>query len=240
MSFLRPITPFQAIYLTIPLVLVGCEVDLGRSRPVETMSQSIDLDRSEMARVQLTMKVGELRVSGGSSKLMDGDFVYVNGQKPVIRYQPSGFRANLSIEQPGGANTSSRGDRYKWDLRFNNDVPINVAVDFGVGQAKLDIGTLNLRGLDVHMGVGQASIDLRGTPRQDYAVNLRGGIGEATVYLPSDVGIIAEAHGGIGGVHVHGLQKREGRYVNDAYGHSKYTIRLDVAGGIGAINLNAS
>ena len=41
----------------------------------------------------------------------------------------------------------------------------------------------------------------------------------------------------VGGINARGLEKRDGRYVNDAYGHAKTNIRLDVHGGIGSINL---
>jgi hypothetical protein len=80
-------------------------------------------------------------------------------------------------------------------------------------------------------------VDLRGMPKNDYDVSIHGGIGEATIYLPEGVGVEAEAHGGIGGINARGLEKRDGRYVNDAYGHAKTNVRLDVHGGIGAINL---
>jgi hypothetical protein len=82
-------------------------------------------------------------------------------------------------------------------------------------------------------------LDLRGDPKRDYDVNIRGGVGEATVYLPQSAGIVADASGGIGGIKVLGLRQSEGHYVNDAYGHAKATIRVDVRGGVGAINLLA-
>jgi hypothetical protein len=74
-------------------------------------------------------------------------------------------------------------------------------------------------------------------PKNDYDVSIHGGVGEATIYLPDGVGVVAEARGGIGGINARGLEKRDGRYVNDAYGRSKTTVRLDVHGGVGAINL---
>jgi predicted membrane protein len=89
------------------------------------------------------------------------------------------------------------------------------------------------------MGVGELHLDLRGMPKHDYSVFIRGGVGEASVYLPSGVGIEAEAKGGIGGIETTGLQKRDGRYVNDALGHAKTTVRLDIRGGIGSIRLVA-
>jgi len=227
--------------LLLPLLLLSaCDVDLGhRAGPPKTEHVSIDLGKTEMARVELRMKVGELRVTGDASKLVEGDLRYLDPEKPAVRTDSSSFRTTVYIDQLTRGHTSSRGDNYSWDLRLNPDVPLDLQLNFGVGEGKLNLGDLNLRTLDVHMGVGQLTVDLRGTPKHDYSLSIHGGVGEATVLFPRGVGIAADAHGGIGGVSARGLEKDNGRYVNSAYGHSKVTIRADVTGGIGQINLIA-
>jgi predicted membrane protein len=87
------------------------------------------------------------------------------------------------------------------------------------------------------MGVGELNMDLRGRPKNDYSVRIRGGVGEATVRLPSDVGVSAEAHGGIGDISARGMRQEGSRYYNEAYGRAKPTIRLDIQGGVGSIKL---
>jgi predicted membrane protein len=96
-----------------------------------------------------------------------------------------------------------------------------------------------LRGLSVEIGAGTLRLDLRGTPTKDYSVRIRGGVGEATVYLPKDVGISASATGGLGEVSVTGLHKNGDRYVNDSSETAKVKIRLDIQGGVGSIKLIA-
>jgi len=142
------------------------------------------------------------------------------------------------VEEPSQVRAGNNGD-YEWDLRFNNDKLMDLNVNFGAGEARLDAGSLNLRSVEIHMGVGELRLDLRGTPRRDYDVRIRGGVGEATVYLPENVGIAADAKGGIGGIKVRGLHESGDRYVNDLYGHAKTNIRLDIRGGVGSINLIA-
>ena len=219
------------------LMLTGCNQDWEPPGPTRTETRSIDLDKSEMVRVELKMGAGELSVHGGSSKLMEAQFDYNRPRlKPEVRYDGAGFRGHLSVEEPSGS--MHRGhETYKWDLRFNDEKPLDLMVHFGAGEGRLDLGSLSLRSLEIHMGVGELRVDLRGHPKKDYDVSIHGGVGEATIYLPEDVGIVADAKGGIGGISAHGLEKREGRYVNQAYGHSKTTVRLDVRGGIGQINL---
>jgi hypothetical protein len=226
-----------AAVATVSLVsLTGC-VEIDSGGPARTDSQSIELDKSELVNVDVKMGAGELNVQGGSSKLMEGQFRFNRSRmRPEVRYDSTGFRGHLVIEQPSHGAHIGNSD-YRWDLRLNDEKPMDLEVNFGAGEGRLNVGSLTLRSLDVHMGVGELRIDLRGTPKNDYTVSVHGGVGEATIYLPTGVGIIADAKGGIGGVNARGLEKRDDRYVNDAYGHAKTTIRLDIRGGIGAINL---
>ena len=231
----RLIVPLAAL-----LALSGCVVDLGPAGPPQTESKSVDLDKTEMVRAELRMGAGELRVRGGSPKLLEGTFRFSRPVlRPDVRYDASGFRGHLTVEEPSHTSGRNRGD-YSWDLRLNDEKPLDLSVHFGAGEARLDLGSLNLRSLDINMGVGELRLDLRGNPQHDFDVNIRGGVGEATVYLPESAGLIAYAKGGIGGIKVRGLQEREGHYVNEAYGHAKASIRLDIRGGVGAINLIAN
>ena len=220
------------------LTLAGCGPDFESRGPLETETRSVDLDKSEFVTVDLRMGAGELSVRGGSPKLMDGEFSFRRlAMRPRIQYESSDFRGRLRVEEPSGVHTGNT--RYRWELRFNDQKPLDLNVDFGAGEGRLDLGSLNLRSLELHMGVGELRLDLRGTPQNDYTVRLRGGVGEATVYLPESAGVVATAQGGIGGITVRGLEKRDGEYVNEAYGHAKTTVRVDIKGGIGAINLIA-
>jgi N-terminal domain of toast_rack, DUF2154 len=232
----------SALLLSLGL-LSGCRRDWSPPGPERTETRNVELDNSEEVRVELRMGAGELRVTGGASKLMEGRFVYNRlRQRPEVTYHggsAAGFRGHLLVEEPHGIHAGS--NRYEWDLAFNDDKPLDLEVNCGAGESRLDLGDLSLRRVDVEMGVGELRMDLRGTPKNDYAVSIRGGVGEATIYLPGNgVGIEAEAEGGIGGINTTGLKKRDGRYVNDALGHAKTTVRLDIHGGIGEIRLIAN
>lgn len=216
--------------------LPGCVSNLDEHGTLHTETRSVDLDKSEFVTVDVRMGAGELSVRGGSPKLMDAEFSFRRlAMRPEIHYDADDFRARLRVEEPSGVHTGNT--RYRWDLRLNDDKPLDLNVDFGAGEGRLDLGSLNLRSAEIHMGVGELRLDLRGTPKKDYTVSLRGGVGEATVYLPEGVGVVADAQGGIGGITARGLEKRGGEYVNEAYGRAKITVRLDIRGGIGAINL---
>jgi hypothetical protein len=87
------------------------------------------------------------------------------------------------------------------------------------------------------MGAGKTTVDLTGDYARNFDASIKGGVGEATVLLPSEVGVRARAEGGLGKINAKGLQREGNSYVNDAYGNSDVTLDVDVQGGVGEINL---
>jgi len=224
--------------LAAVVLLTGCEVEM--TGPVQHETRSIDRDASEYVSVNLRMGAGDLQVSGGASKLAQADFSYnVPSWKPYVRYSSAAGHGTLTIEQPGTTHSHVGSQKYRWELQLSRDVPIDLDVHFGAGEARLDLREVTLRGVNVEMGVGQIDMDLRGAPKRDYEVRIRGGIGQATVRLPRNVGVYARGAGGIGEISTKGLRREGDHWVNDAYDHAKTQIRVDVQGGIGQINLIA-
>lgn len=235
----RLVVPRLVALGTSCLLLTACGPDWGPPGAERTETRSIPLDQSEEVRVDLKMGAGELRVSGGADNLMEGRFTYNRLRlRPEISYSSGGFRGHLAVEEPGNVGGSAR--KYAWDLQFNNQKPLDLEVKCGAGESRLDLQDLTLRRVEIEMGVGELKMDLRGSPKNDYSVHVRGGVGEATIYLPRNVGLEADVQGGIGDIEAAGLEKHGGRYVNDAYGRAKTSIHLDIRGGIGAIHLIAN
>ena len=233
----------KSVYLLLAVAVLGlggCVIDARHSGPLEYSSESVEADDSDLVRVDLNMGAGDLRVTEGTQKLMRGDFSYnVPSWKPEVRYRRNGKLGTLTVEQPGHQRGNVGDRKYEWDLQLNNKVPLELDVNFGAGKARLDLGSLQLRGVTIEMGVGQLDLDLRGQLKHSYNVSIHGGIGEATVHLPADAGIFAEAQGGIGSINVRGLHKEGGHWVSEAYERAENKIRVDVQGGIGAIHLIA-
>ncbi len=224
------------------LVSAGCTIDNNPDQWTRHSQVHLDLGRAESVRAEIDIGAGELRIRGGAEKLLDADFTYNHDDwKPEVVYDSGSFRGMLTIRQPSSHGHTMGHTNYSWDLSFNDAVPLDLRVNCGAGEGRLDLGRLNLRSLDVNMGVGRIEADLRGRPRRDYDVKIDGGIGEALVYMPNTVAIVADAKGGIGGIDVQGLHKRGDRWVNDLYENGKTgpTIHVAVNGGIGSIKLRA-
>ena len=197
----------------------------------------VELDRSELTRVELKMGGGELRASGGSTRLMEATFDYnLPGGKPQVEYHSTGVRSDIEIFESAETFTNANET---WNLRFNDSALMDFVAKIGAGEARLNLGSLNLRSVQVNLGAGEVEVDLRGNPKRSYDVQIHGGVGQATVYVPSSVGISATASGGIGEINVRGLEQRNGRWINPLHENAPVAIHLDVKGGVGQIDLIA-
>ncbi len=110
------------------------------------------------------------------------------------------------MKQGSGEGVRFGGDaRNEWDLRVNDDVPLDLNVQLGAGESDLDLDSLTLTAPDLSMGAGETTVDLTGDYERDLAANIEGGVGEATVRLPGEVGVRVDAEGGLGEINPEGL-----------------------------------
>lgn len=219
--------------------VLGCAAcAIKHAGPMLHETASVGLDNVQMARVNLNMGGGELKVSSGAGILLLASFDYnVPEWKPQVSYDGTG---EVTISQPGRDGVHiGFNQKNEWSVQLNRDVPMEIMARLGGGDATLELGSLSLRRVEMEMGAGDLKMDLRGSPKSSYDVRVRGGAGNATVRLPSEVGVDATATGGIGDVSAEGLHQDGHRYTNDALGKSSVTIRLDIEGGVGSIHLIA-
>jgi N-terminal domain of toast_rack, DUF2154/Cell wall-active antibiotics response 4TMS YvqF len=202
-------------------------------------THEVDLGGATSVHAHIRMPAGSLEVSSGGTSLLDSQFDYSDADgDPQVNYNVIGGMGDLEISQTqppihmGSSNNS-------WQLRFADNVPLDLSFETGAGQSSLNLGGLDLTNLRVHQGVGQLDLDLRGARMSDLDADIHGGVGQATIRLPQDVGVRVHANGGIGSISTRGLTRDGNDYVNAALGKSPATIRLTVNGGIGEIDLDA-
>lgn len=249
--------------LAIVAVLVttgGCRRG-ARVGKLQTRSETVELGSAASVRVEVLMGAGQLDVTGGATELLEADFIYnVAELKPEVEYDGS----TLSVRTPDidvgiGALWDLDDYRYEWELRLNDDVPMEMQINVGAGDSDLKLGSLSLTRLNVEGGAGEVLVDLSGssfltwlsvvTGVGDLTVDLTGawqndldaiimsGVGTRTVILPSDIGVRVKVETDVGDVDAAGLTKEGQYYTNDAYGQSEVTLHIEVEGGVGGIDL---
>lgn len=231
--------------------------ELQRESQVVELSRIDDLEDGADLRVLVTLGAGELDVDGGAEELMEAEFAYnILEWAPEVDYE----NGRLRVAQPPSRNMPfNESVRYEWNLSFNDNVPMLFRAEIGAGSGNLDLGSLlvrtvdlklgagdmtidlngnrSLERLDADLGVGEFDLDLRGEWEQDVDVNIRGGFGATTVYLPQDIGVRVRVDKGLGSVNTQGLTREGNDYVNSLYGESPVTLYVNVQAGIGEISL---
>jgi hypothetical protein len=226
-----------AATIVLTLVSAACTVETDNPRTAESESRTVELKGARSVQVNVEMGAGELKMRGGAAPLMDADFRYSRAEwKPELKYDVSGGRGTLIVRQNGN-HTIGSNNKNEWELRLNEDVPMDVSVKVGAGEGILDLGNISLHSLNIEMGVGELKLNLMGHPRNDVDVRINGGVGEATVRLPRRARLEVEAHGGIGEINTSGLTKRDGLWVNEPAGDAVATMHVSVNGGIGGMHL---
>ena len=219
------------------LVLTSCSPKAGVGE-LQSESQSVELDDADAVNVEIKLGAGDLEVTGGAEKLLEADFTYnVAKLKPEVEFTDG----TLVVQHPDVRGYRTLQDisdfRNEWDLRLNNDVPMNLSLDMGAGNSNLQLAGLSLTGLDVNLGAGISKIDLSGDWAHDLDVAFVSGAAEITVKLPKDIGVRVKVEAGPTLVNAPGLTKDGNVYTNAAYGTSDVTLQIDLQAGIGAINL---
>ena len=201
-------------------------------------SQIVEIQGAKSVHAKVEMGAGQLNISSGTNHLLDSDFTFSDSfEEPRVNYSVADGVGQLSISQESD-NVHFGNSRNEWTLHLNNETPMELRIDMGAGQGNLNLRNIPLTRLDVNLGAGQVDIDLTGDRAKDLTADIEGGVGQANVRLPKNVGVIAQASGALGSVRVHGLKRDGDSYTNEALGKSSATIHLKVEGAIGEIVLS--
>ncbi len=228
-----------------PIVLSAFIAGCTRGGPPLTLGElvtereTVALGDARSVTVEMDVGIGELTISGGAEDLLEAEFEYnVAEWKPVIEYRVNDGRGRLIVRQPpnDGRRVPKRADN-AWTIVLNDDVPMTLTVDVGIGDSHLELGSLSLSDLDVDAGIGNVTVDLTGSWSNDVSVNVDGGIGNVDLELPPDVGVRLERDVGIGSIEIEGFHRKGDVFVNDAFGQTDVTIDLNIDAGIGRIRV---
>jgi len=218
------------------LASLGCIGQEGEQvGPVQSENISVPLGDAKSVNAQVAMGVGKLNLEGSAKDLMNANFIYnLPSWKPEVSYTITDGVGVLRVSQPSsGSKSFSEDVRYEWNISLNNDVPIDLRTLLGAGDGNLKLGGMSLTGLKVQSGAGNVTVDLSGVWRRDLNASVEAGIGDLSIVVPQYTGTIINASQGIGSIEVgSGLKSQDGAYINDAYGKTAITLRINVRSGI--------
>jgi len=240
--------------LLIALFLLPAHLLFAQQKYTKTVSGA----GVKKGSIHLEIPAGELTLNSGGSNLAETEVRYGSADwKPSLSQSTSNGVMTLTFKQKDIKNGNNGDSENKWRVNLSKTIPTDLYLKMGAGETKLDLSNSQLRKLDIeagavsldvnlkgskaqevdiNAGVGEVNLDLTGNWDHDATIDIAGGIGEVNLKLPKNTGIRLKT-AGLGGRDLGNLQKNGSYYTNAAYGRSKYTLTINVAGGLGSINV---
>lgn len=234
----RTLVIVAAVVAAVVLLFAG---RLGSAGTGGTGLVDHGLEGARAAEVVLRLGVGSVSVHADApaGRLVAGTVITARGEELDQSASRRGdvARVELSVRTRSGTSVSSNVRR-AWDLAVTREVPVDLRVDAGVGDARFDLRNATLSRLDLRGGVGEIDVVL--PARGGYVGNLDLGVGEASVTLPRGVEARLTVTVGLGGAQVEGDWLHEGRvYTTPGYAGAAPAQRVDltITGGIGGVEI---
>lgn len=125
--------------------------------------------------------------------------------------------------------------------KLNPVVCSQVKLSAGLGDLDVrQLGNLNAKNMDIEVGLGSATIDLRGQSSRDTEIDIEIGLGDMDVTLPEDANIkIRVNHSFLSSVKIRDLVKKdENTWVSPDWKAGHQTIIMNVDIGLGSIDID--
>lgn len=220
-------------------------VTTDKPEAVQPVDESWSLGEIDQGEVTLKLALGEMNIN----PLEDSrDFAQVHIEAPEDVHFERTFELRGStahLELSGPEKYSSWGlpfgdnNEILWDVRLSDQVPLEMAVETGVGVSELDLGELQVERLTLHAGVGEVTVTLPERVERGQ-VDIQAGIGQITLIIPEGVAAEIRANTGLGGTSVDTdrfPERGAGVYRSPDYDSARYRLDIQVSGGIGEIEV---
>ncbi|NIS83223.1 MAG: hypothetical protein GTO14_24155 [Anaerolineales bacterium] len=212
--------------LAVLLVFIGPNLGIVTLPDITTNTYTEPIGTASSARIDLDLSIGvsTITASSDSNNLFEAEISHVGeidynvsgDEEKTIRLSEKEWDFNFTRIE------SWEEDELEWNIGLSPDVPLYLDLEGGIGLSTLDLGELDLTGVEINSGVGDMIITLPATG-SSYEVNvdvgvgrlvlrledgidaemrIEGGVGETRIEVPSGVGVRLDGEIGVGDIRV--------------------------------------
>ncbi len=127
----------------------------------------------------------------------------------------------------------------EYDIELNKEIEWNIDVNMGAVSGIIDLSELQINTFDLELGAGD--IDMKfGDKNSLTEVNIDAGASNIDVYIPKNVGIKINSHGGLSHMDLKGggWVRTQNNYYSPNYDEAQRKIVLDITMGVGQVSVN--
>ncbi len=198
-------------------------------------------DGATAASITLAPANGSLRVQGGSSpaNLLEGTLRQAGRPRVERTFAVEGGRAVFDLRGPGGdwwspGPSPRAGAAPNWDLALAADLPTELIVHMGAGEAMLELTETAVTRVEVSQGLGASEVHLPAHGRVQARIS--GAIGQIVVVIPRGMEARISVSGGIAARDIAAEFARQGdQYVSAGYLGAADAVDMEISQAIGSI-----
>lgn len=215
-------------------------VGIGSGQTVAGQQISQPVGSAIHASIKIEPGAASLRLNSldTTDNLLAGSIETNKGQSVVKDFSQDGTEASLTLRTTG-ANfyyLPTGPSQWNWDLGLNPEIPMNLVVNLGAGNANLDLNGLKIDSLNVDMGVGNTSLILPNSGQ--YTARVNGAIGQLVIDVPQGLGVQIKTDTGIANVNMPAdFQEQNGYYTSPGYASSENRVDMSLDMAIGSVTV---
>lgn len=232
----------SGVWFPLLILAIGVWILLGNMlgpRSAETEDLTIPLESAGSAKLRLRHGAGRIRLDAGEpgSLLLSGQFG--GGVESRIRRKDDRLEVDLSVPGDRWMDFLRWRGGFAWTLDVNPEVPLEIDLQTGAGEASLQLDELQVRRLRVSTGAGSTAIRL---PMQagHTDVTVQAGAAEIDLRVPDGVAAQVRARQGLTAIKVDERRfPRSGdQYLSTDFSSAENRVAIDIQAGVGSIRIS--
>ena len=175
--------PIRAV--AILAFAIGLIADSASAQRWRTMTSARQLWGTEAVAVKVEYGAGRLELNAADRPTLYRMEMRYDEERfsPVSTFDEKSRRLHLAVAgKEGRRNNVSLKEGSRTEISLTREVPLDIDLDFGAGEAEIDLGGLRIRRLDVSTGASETSIGFdQPNPIRAERVNINSGASQLRV-----------------------------------------------------------
>lgn len=228
----------------ISILILGGLLWFAFQSPLMGASGSTDINYAleGAGQVEILAKpaVGSMYINAADlgDDLIEGKISLAKEETLSQEYNVKNGIGNLELSSEGTVVFFSRtvGNGFPWTLNINENVPLKISIDQGIGEQTLNLTGLNLTEFHINLGIGSVKITLPTEERFDSSVECA--IGEVIIKVPENLLVKIKLDSGITAVDYPSNFVREGDWIYSPNAKSNQDSNtLELSNPIGSVRI---
>ena len=190
---------WPAVVVLFGIWMIVGALGRGRRAPAEGETVSIPLEGAHSVRVKLDHGAGRLNIRGGASatEALNGVF----GAEVDYKSRVEADQLEVKLRNSPHFWAWYPGESLDWDIRLNNNIPLNLKIDSGASSSTLDLTDLKVVDLDIDTGASSTEVTLPANAGNT-RVDIDSGASSLNIHIPMGVAARIRVKSGIASVNV--------------------------------------